>query len=76
MIGTLLDGRYEISQLLGQGAMGAVYERFQFLRRAIAAIGSKRQDAVVTPVAPTGKIVDRHQLDGSDAELREFVRFR
>ena len=37
------------------------------------AIRSKGQNTVITPVALAGKISDRHQFHGSDAEFRQVV---
>ena len=51
--------------------MRGVDQRLQVVRRAIAAVGRERQHAVVAPVALAGKIVDRHQLDGGDAQRGE-----
>ena len=53
--------------------MGGVDQRLQRVRRSIGALGREGQHAVVAPVAGAGKIADRHQLDGSDAEPGEAV---
>ena len=45
-----------------------VDQRLQLVGRAVGCVRRERQHAVVAPVAPTGKIIDRHQLDGGDAE--------
>ena len=48
-------------------------QRLQLIGRAVGTVGRKGQRAVVAPVARAGKIVDRHQLDGGDAEPRQAV---
>ena len=43
-------------------------QRLQIVGRAIGGVRRERQHAVIAPVAPAGKIIDRHQLDRGDAE--------
>src|SRR5262249_27654114 len=48
--------------------MRGVDELLEIVWRAIGCIGGKGQNAVVAPIAPAGKIVDRHELDRRDPE--------
>src|ERR1700709_2644553 len=48
-------------------SMRRVDQRLKVLGAAIAGIGREQQYAVVSPVAATGKVGDRHDLDGGDA---------
>ena len=50
-----------------------VDQRLEIVGRAVGAIRRERQHAVIAPVARAGKIVDRHQLDGGDAESASAV---
>ena len=45
-----------------------VDQRLQLVGRPVGRIRRERQHAVVAPVAPAEKIIDRHQLDCGDAE--------
>ncbi len=51
--------------------MSGIDQRLEFLGRAIGGIGREGQHAVVAPVARAGKVVQRHQLDGGDAQCGE-----
>src|ERR1043165_7500747 len=46
-------------------------EYFQFVRRTVGAVRREGQHTVVTPVASAGEIIDRHQLERRDTEIRE-----
>jgi hypothetical protein len=48
-------------------------EPLEVFGTAVTRIGSMEQDAVITPVVPAGDIIDRHQLDGSDAEIAKVI---
>ena len=52
-------------------AVRGVDQRLQLVRRAVGGVGREGQHAVIAPVALAGEIVDRHQLDGGDAELSQ-----
>jgi hypothetical protein len=49
--------------------VGFVYEPLQIVRRAVDGVGREVKHAVVAPVARPGKIGDRHQFNGRDAEV-------
>ncbi len=53
--------------------MGGVDERAQVVRLAVGAGGRVEHHAVVTPVPAAGKIRQRHELDGRDAEFLQVV---
>ncbi len=48
-----------------------IHQPFQSDRAAVGVLRRERIDAVVAPVARAGKLGDRHQLDGRDAEIAE-----
>ena len=50
------------------GAVGGVHEAGQRLGPAVGVLDGGREHAVVAPVAVAGEGVQRHQLDGRDAE--------
>ncbi|MNC56542.1 hypothetical protein D3C75_1061480 [compost metagenome] len=49
-------------------AVGAVDQMLELFGRAVGGLGCVGQDAVVAPVAITGKLRQGHQLDGGDAQ--------
>ncbi len=49
--------------------VGTVDQATQLVWRAVGGVGCVRQHAVVAPVAATGKLAQRHQLDGGDTQL-------
>ena len=51
-------------------------QRLQILGPAIGGSGREELHAVIAPVAPPGKLRDRHQLDRGHAELDEIVEPR
>ncbi len=53
--------------------MAGVDETFEPVGAAVARLRRVQVDAVVSPVARTGELRDRHELDGGDAE-RDQVR--
>ena len=52
-------------------AVRGVDQGLQIVGRAIGGVGREGQHAVVAPVALAREIVDRHELDGGDAELSQ-----
>src|SRR5664280_500167 len=54
-------------------AMSLVDEAAERFRPAVAGLHRIEPDAVVAPVAAAGKGVDRHQLDGGNAELLQDI---
>ncbi len=52
-------------------AVRGVDQGLQIVGRAIGGVGREGQHAVIAPVALAGEIVDRHELDGGDAELSQ-----
>src|SRR5258708_37771684 len=50
-----------------------VNQGLEIVRRAVGTIRCEGQHAVVTPVARSGKIVDRHEFDGGDADSSEAI---
>jgi hypothetical protein len=53
--------------------MRGLDEFLQVAGKAVGRVGRERQHAVVAPVAPSGAIRDRHELDRGHAELGEVV---
>ena len=53
--------------------MGALNQFFEIFGSAVSAIGSEWEDAVVAPIALAGEVGNRHQLHGSDSQIREIV---
>ena len=53
-----------------------VDQKLEFVGRAVAAFGRKRQHAVIAPVARAREFGDRHQFDGSDAEFGKARQVR
>src|ERR1700677_4355520 len=53
--------------------MRTLNQLFQILRSSVNAIGSEWKNAVVTPIAPAGKVRNRHQLDRRDSKISEIV---
>src|SRR5579871_3789147 len=53
--------------------MARLDQRFEVLGSAVARTGSIKVSAVIAPIARTGKLGDRHQLDRGDAELKQVV---
>src|SRR5262249_61952772 len=49
-------------------------KRFEILRPAISAVWRIEQHTIVTPVAPSSKIRNRHQLDRGQAGLRHVIK--
>src|ERR1700712_5367173 len=55
-------------------SMRRVDQRLKVVGPAIAGIRREQQYAVVSPVAATGKVGDRHDLDGGDSEVSQIVQ--
>ena len=53
--------------------MAGLDEPLQILRRAIPRSGRVEEDTVISPISSTWKFGDRHQLDGSRAELLDVI---
>ena len=53
--------------------VGRVDQRLQLLRPPVDRIRREDGDAVVAPVPRPGKVGDRHQLDGGDAQILEVA---
>src|SRR5262249_49585497 len=59
-----------------QGArMRSIDKRPQIVGRAVGAVRCIKQNAVVAPVPPPGKVGDGHELDSSDAACCDMVEF-
>ena len=56
--------------------MRVIDQRFELVRRAIGSIRCERQRAVIAPVALPREIVDRHELDGGDADAGQTIEIR
>ena len=52
--------------------MGAVDKRAEIVGTAVGARRGEQRHAVVAPVALSGKIGERHQLDGGDPEVAQI----
>ena len=62
-------------QFRGQPALVArIHEFFQAGRSAVTVLNRKREDTVVAPITRAGKLGDRHDFDGSDSSLHQFVQ--
>ncbi len=68
MIGRLIDGKYEIVRLIGQGGMGAVYEAR--VRRDEAADDAEEQDERRVAI----KLINDEELAEDDVLLARFKR--
>ena len=53
--------------------MAGLDEPLQLLRRAIPRSGRIEENAVISPISSSRKLGDRHQLDGSRAELLDVI---
>src|SRR5580698_444408 len=53
--------------------VSGIDQTLQIVGRAVTALGRKEQDAVVTPTSLAGKICDRHQLYGGNAEIFQVI---
>ena len=53
--------------------VGTLDQALQIIRPAVSAMGSKRKNSVVAPIARPGKIGQRHQLDSRHAESGKVV---
>src|SRR5208282_1067760 len=62
-----------IQQNHHSAVMGASDKLFEIFGAAVSAIGREREDAVVTPVALAREVGNRHQLQGSDSQIRQVV---
>ena len=67
MIVDHVEKHHEAAQMRG------VDQRLEVLGASVAAVRRVEQHAVIAPVAPAGKIGDRHQLDRGEAGLRYMV---
>ena len=64
----------DIEQHHEPARMGGVDEGLQVFRAAIGIGRREGQHAVIAPVPPAGKSGNRHDLDGSDAEIDQMVQ--
>ncbi len=53
--------------------MSTLNQIFEIFGPAVGAVGSKRKDAVVTPIALAGEVSNRHQLHRSNSKIGEIV---
>src|SRR6516165_4288539 len=53
--------------------MGLVDQRLEVFRPAVGGVRCKKQDAVITPVAATGKIRDWHQFDCGESGVSDVI---
>src|SRR5438045_8108768 len=53
--------------------MASVYEPLKGRRASVRVLHCKRVDAVVAPVAVSGKLHDRHEFDRSDAQILQLT---
>ncbi len=53
--------------------MRCIDEVPEVVGRAVAVVGRVPEHAVVAPVVPSGKIVDRHQFDGGDTGVSDVI---
>ncbi len=56
--------------------VGGVDQFFQTLGATVAVLHRKGENAVVTPVAGAGELGDRHQFDGGDPHVAQFLKAR
>src|SRR5688500_13881979 len=56
--------------------MGRIDEALEACRSTIRRLHGKRENAVIAPVAFSGKLRERHELDGSDAEVAQLLQAR
>ncbi|MEY9468079.1 hypothetical protein ABH992_000478 [Bradyrhizobium yuanmingense] len=52
--------------------MRRAQQPLEILRPAIAGIRRVQEHAVIAPIVPPGDVVERHQLDGGDAEIAKI----
>jgi len=58
------------------GLVGGIDQLLQAVGTAVAVLYSKGENPVVTPVAGAGELGDRHQLDGGDSHVAQFLKAR
>src|ERR1035438_2772524 len=64
---------HDVEQYHESAAMSALHQLFKILRTAVAAIGRERENAIVTPIPPAGKVGNRHQFNRGDTEFDQIV---
>ncbi len=67
---------HHIEKHLQAKPVRAIDEPFERMRTAIGGIRRVRQHAIIAPIMPAGKIRDRHQLDGGNADRRQARQLR
>src|SRR5690606_3504914 len=65
----VVDHIHEYHQALG---VGTVDQLPQLIGRAVTGLRGEREHAVVTPVALSRTLADRHQLDGGDTQFKQL----
>src|SRR5712691_12368314 len=53
--------------------VSALNEPLEFLGAAVGTIGREREDAVVSPIAPSREVGYRHEFDSGDSQISQII---